>query len=179
MYNGFWATTRSIIPCIRSYPSRNARRSTGHPVCHERGTGTHQIIEHVRVKIAAATALVLVFQSGVGDEFRAAGPFGQKLHPAGALELDGDPDRLLDAAAGRDDAVVAQDQGDVRPKVVRHLLAALRRDDEVAGLGKDRQLLVEIARLVVHRYEFLAERRERYRMRRMGVDDTLNVRARA
>src|SRR5262245_4369437 len=104
--------------------------------------GAHQIVEHVGVEVLSVAALVLgVEVLAFGDEFRPARPLGHELDPAGALELERDPNRLLDAAPGRDDAVVAQDERTVLAEAPRHRLAALLGHDEIRRLGENRQLL--------------------------------------
>ncbi len=83
-------------------------------------------------------------------------------------------------AARRDDAVVAQDQRRMPAEAARHRLAALLVDDEIGGFGKDRQpAFGEISRGIADRDQRLAERGERHRMDRMGVDDTLHIGPRA
>src|SRR5882724_3292700 len=78
----------------------------------------HQIIEHVGVQVGAVGALALLLQVlAVREQLGAAGGLGQKLHAAGPLELQGEPDRLLDAAAGGDDAVVAEKTGTPARKI--------------------------------------------------------------
>src|SRR5215468_8042427 len=73
--------------------------------------GAYQIVEHIGVEVGPAAALVLGLQVlAFGDQFRSARPLGHELHPAGALELERDPHRLLDAASRGDDAVVAQNE---------------------------------------------------------------------
>src|SRR6266446_3960589 len=95
----------------------------------------HQIIEHVGVQVGAVGAPALLLQVlAVREQLGAAGGLGQKLHAAGPLELQGEPDRLLDAAAGGDDAVVAENQRLMLAEAARDRLAARSVDDEVGGL---------------------------------------------
>src|SRR5947207_9077983 len=94
--------------------------------------GAHQVVEYVGEEILPAAADVLLLKVlALAHELRAARPFGHELHPAGALQLQCDPNRLLDAAPGRDDAVVAKEHRVVLTQAARHRRAALGRADEV------------------------------------------------
>ena len=67
-----------------------------------------EIVEDIRMQIGAVGPPALLPQLvAVREQLGTAGRFGQQLHAAGAFELQCKPYRLLDAAAGGDDAMVA------------------------------------------------------------------------
>jgi len=68
-----------------------------------------EIIEDVGVQIGAIGAPAFPRQIlSVGEQLRSARRFRHELHAAGPFKLKREPHRLLDAAAGGGDAVVAQ-----------------------------------------------------------------------
>src|SRR5215475_7482731 len=70
-----------------------------------------EIIEDVGVQIGTIGPLALLRQIlSVGEQLRSARRLGHQLHAAGPFKLQREPHRLLDAAAGGDDAVVAQNK---------------------------------------------------------------------
>src|SRR5437763_17125450 len=110
----------------------SAARIVGLPM--DAAPGADEIVERIDEEIAAVAAPVLSGEVlAFGDEFRPARPFGHELHAARAFELERDPHRLLDAAPGGDDAMVAQDQGAVLAAAARHRRPALGRDDEIGS----------------------------------------------
>src|SRR5947207_16011445 len=93
--------------------------------------GAHQVVEYVGEEIGPAAADVLLLKVlALAHELRAARPFSHELHPAGALQLQCDPDCLLDAASGRDDTVIAQQHRIVLPETARDRCATLGRRSE-------------------------------------------------
>ncbi len=118
-----------------------------------------EIVEDILMQIGAVGPPALLPQVvAVRERLGTAGRFGQELHAAGAFELQCEPYRLLDAAAGGDDAVVAQDQRVAVAKAACHRLAACRVDDEVGGLGEDRHAVVEDRTVVADRQQRPPER---------------------
>ena len=142
---------------------------------------SHQIAESIVVQIGPVGARAFLLEvDAVGDKLRPAGGFRKQLRLAGLFQLDRGPHRLLDAAAGGDDAVIAQDQRGVCAEAARHRLAALLIDDEIGGLRKNRQpAFGEIAAGVADGDQRRAERGKRHRMHGMAVDDALHVGPRA
>ncbi len=110
-----------------------------------------------------------------GCYLRAAGLFGQHLYLAGFLQQHGGHHRLLDRAAGGDDAMVAQQQRVVAGEAGRDRLAKIRGDDEIAGAVEHRQPVAEHRTLVTDREQRAAERAEGDGVRRMGVDDRFHL----
>src|SRR2546421_12012154 len=97
----------------------SAARIVGLPM--DAAPGADEIVKRVDEEIAANAAPVFGGEVlAFGDEYRPARPFGHKLHAASAFELERDPHRLLNAAPGGHDAVVAQDQGAVLAEAARH-----------------------------------------------------------
>src|ERR1700738_4854578 len=90
-----------------------------------------EIIEDVGVQIVAIGAPAFPRQIlSVGEQLRSARRLGHKLHAAGAFKLQREPHRLLDAAAGGDDAVVAQNERLMTAEATRDRPAARLVDDE-------------------------------------------------
>jgi hypothetical protein len=83
------------------------RRRSAVPACPT----PEEIIEDVGVQIGAIGAPAFPRQIlSVGEQLRSARRFRHELHAAGPFKLKREPHRLLDAAAGGDDAVVAQNE---------------------------------------------------------------------
>src|SRR5262249_56147411 len=93
-----------------------------------------------------------------GTPLRPPRRFRHELHAAGAFKLKREPHRLLDAAAGGDDAVVAQNEGLVIAKAARHRPAARLVDDEVGRLGEHRHASAEDRAVVPDWQQWSAER---------------------
>jgi hypothetical protein len=112
----------------------------------------HGIIENIRVQIGAVGPPALLSQVlTVGEQLGTAGRLGQQLHATGALELQCEPHRLLDAAAGGHNAVVAQNERRMIAQAPCDRLAAGRVDDEVGRLGEDRDTFAEDRAVVADR----------------------------
>src|SRR5580692_12145634 len=97
---------------------------------------------------------------------------------AGLFQKYSGADRLLDAAAAKHHAVIAQEHGEVLPERKRNSFAfALQRDQRHVGLVPwhvDELIGVERKRL-----QRLGRRRENAGVKRMGVDNDIDVGARA
>jgi hypothetical protein len=111
------------------------------------------------VQIGAVGALALLGQIlSVGEQPRSARRLGHQLHAAGPLKLEREPHRLLDAAAGSDDAVVAQNECLMIAEAARDRPAARLVDDEVGRLREYRHARAEDRAVVSHRQQRPAER---------------------
>ena len=66
-----------------------------------------------------------------------AGSFGEQLHHRAVLQHDGADDRLGDAGAGNDDAVVLQQHGAAAPERARHAGTQSGAANEIDGVGID------------------------------------------
>jgi hypothetical protein len=109
---------------------------------------------YVGVQIGAIGPLALLRQIlSVGEQLRPARRLGHELHAACPFKLEREPHRLLDAAAGGDDAVVAQNECLLIAEAARDRLAARLVDDEVGRLGEHRHARAEDRAVVSERQQ--------------------------
>src|SRR5215469_18441457 len=73
------------------------------------GFAADEIIKQVGVVLRAIDALFGARLLGRGHELGAARSLGNELHPAGFVELQGEPDRFLERVPRRGDAVIAEE----------------------------------------------------------------------
>lgn len=114
-----------------------------------------------------------------GDQLGAARGFRDDLHPARVFEKDRQIYGFLDCSAGRHDAVIPQQEHLVLAEASCHRLTERLRDDQIGGIGKHRQFLEEYRPVMPNRLNRNAERGKNHRIRRVGMDDRHDVRARA